>query len=87
MEYLGKTYEKLTNDYHPYEGEILYKLPLPYDEQLDPLKLTVTKWGAKHHGEEDNFLIQVVVEYPISFIDYIREQYKDKSRKEKKNLY
>lgn len=84
--HLGVKYKKLTKSSNPLVDDILYKLPQSEDGDIEPLKLTVTHWGADNHGKDDHYLIEVIEEYPTSFINLMKEKYKTKSRKKKKDL-
>jgi len=66
MIHRGIEYTLLTKDYHPVEGEILYKIDEIYNDELPPLEGVVTHWGATHH---DDMAVQVKVIYPQEILD------------------
>jgi len=68
------SYVEVGKDYHPEEGEVLYKFDDCIEDEY-PLGIKITKWGSKHHGEEDHYLIEGENIYPLQKIEEWREEY------------
>lgn len=73
--HLNKKYQQLTKQSKIAEGDVLYRLPQPEDGDIEPLICTVTKWGERCNSEQYHHLIEVLQEYPESFINqYTKEE-------------
>jgi hypothetical protein len=81
MVHRGIEYIQLTKDYHPTEGQILYKIDVDYGEKLPPLEGKVTRWGANNH---DDFLVNVDLIYPQEILDKWVKKYGKKILKDNK---
>lgn len=81
--HLGIKYQRLTKEANPKEGDVLYLMPQPEDGDIPPLKQTVTKWGAMHHGEKENYIIETHQEYHPDFIKMLLDEFEGNKRQKK----